>query len=177
VRFELAERALIRDDSHPAAVRPGRTPTMRIDRVQEEDLSELLPLARAYCDFYEVSPSDEALLALSRALIADPVREGVQFLARAAASKAASGFATLYWSWATTSAERIGIMNDLFVSPQDRGQGVAEALIEACRAECAAHGAGRLTWQTALDNTRAQKVYERVGATREQWLDYWLAVD
>ncbi len=37
---------------------------------------------RAYCDFYEVDPSDDALLALSRALIADPDREGVQFLAR-----------------------------------------------------------------------------------------------
>ena len=37
---------------------------------------------RGYADFYEVSPTDEDLLALSRALIADPAREGVQFLAR-----------------------------------------------------------------------------------------------
>ena len=45
-------------------------------RVREEDLDDLLPLMRAYCDFYEVAPSDEALLAMSRALIADPEREG-----------------------------------------------------------------------------------------------------
>ena len=66
-------------------------------------------------------------------------------------------------------------MNDLFVTGAARGRGLAEQLIEACRAECARRGAGRLTWQTAPDNARAQTVYERVGATREQWVDYWLA--
>jgi GNAT superfamily N-acetyltransferase len=146
-----------------------------IDRVTEPDLEALLPLMRGYCDFYEVAPSDEALLTMSRALIADPEREGVQLLARA--DGRALGFATIFWSWATTSAERIGVMNDLFVAPEGRGTGVAEALIEACRAECAARGAGKLTWQTAPDNERALRVYDRVGATREQWLDYWLPVE
>ena len=56
-----------------------------ITRVGEADLDELLPLLRGYCDFYEVSPSDEALLAVSRALIADPEREG------AAADRARAG--------------------------------------------------------------------------------------
>jgi GNAT superfamily N-acetyltransferase len=144
-----------------------------IDRVAESDLDALLPLMRAYCDFYEVSPSDAALLALSRALIADPEREGLQLLARDDVGRAL-GFATIYWSWATTSAERIGVMNDLYVAPEGRGTGAAEALIEACRAECAIRGAGKLTWQTAPDNERAIKVYDRVGATREQWIDYWL---
>ena len=50
--------------------------------VREADLSDLLPLMRAYCDFYEVTPSDAALLAMSRALIADPQREGTQLIAR-----------------------------------------------------------------------------------------------
>jgi GNAT superfamily N-acetyltransferase len=143
-----------------------------IERVAEADLSELLPLMRGYCAFYEASPSDDELLALSRALLADPEREGIQLLARADGT--AVGFATIFWSWATTSAQRIGVMNDLFVVPEARGTGAAEALIEACRAECAARGAGRLTWQTAPDNAAAMKVYERVGATREQWVDYWL---
>jgi GNAT superfamily N-acetyltransferase len=144
-----------------------------IGRVTEADLGELLPLMRAYCDFYAVAPSDEALLGLSRALIADPEREGVQLLARDGGSV---GFATIFWSWATTSAERIGVMNDLFVAPEARGKGVAEALIEACRAECAGHGAGKLTWQTAPDNATAMKLYDRIGAVREQWVDYWLPV-
>ena len=145
-----------------------------IKRVREQDLDEVLALMRAYCDFYEVSPTDADLLAISRALIADPEREGLQLLARTGAGDAV-GFATIYWSWSTTDACRIGVMNDLFVAEAARGRGLADRLIEACRAECAAHGAKRLTWQTAPDNLRAQAVYDRVGGTREQWVDYWLA--
>jgi GNAT superfamily N-acetyltransferase len=145
-----------------------------ISRVGEADLGELLPLLRAYCDFYNVSPPDDALLALARALIADPEREGVQLIARADGS--AIGFATIYWSWATTTATRIGVMNDLFVAPSARGTGAAEALIRACVEECRAHSAAELAWQTARDNSRAQRVYDRVGATRSEWVDYSLNV-
>ena len=126
---------------------------------------------RAYCDFYEVDPTDEGLLAMSRALIADPAGEGVQLLAWSGAGEAC-GFATVFWSWSTLSASRIGVMNDLFVAPAVRGTGVAEALIETCRAHCRERGATKLVWQTALDNERAQNVYDRVGGNRSQWLDY-----
>ena len=47
----------------------------------EAQVQRLLPLMRAYCDFYRVRPSDTALLSMSRALIADPTREGVQLIA------------------------------------------------------------------------------------------------
>jgi GNAT superfamily N-acetyltransferase len=146
----------------------------RISRVGSHDLDELLPLVRAYCDFYKASPSDEDLIRLSRALIDDPECEGLQLIARGPGG-AAIGFATIFWSWSTADAARIGVMNDLFVDERARGQGCAERLIEACRSECARRGARRLTWQTAPDNARAQAVYERVGGTRESWVDYWLA--
>lgn len=144
-------------------------------RVTAVDLPDLLPLVRAYCDFYAVSPSDEALLEVSRALIADPDRDGVQLIARNGGEEAV-GFATVYWSWDTLIAARVGIMHDLFVIPSARGTGTADLLIEACVEECRRHGAAKLGWQTASDNARAQRVYERVGATRDEWVDYWLAV-
>jgi GNAT superfamily N-acetyltransferase len=146
-----------------------------IAAVREADLDDLLPLLRGYCDFYEVSPPDEKLLALSRALIADPDCEGVQLIARDEDGRAL-GFATVYWSWETLNAGRIGVMNDLFVAPEGRGTGLAEALIEACRQRAAARGARRLVWQTAHDNHRAQAVYDRIGARRSEWLDYGLDV-
>jgi GNAT superfamily N-acetyltransferase len=145
----------------------------QISTIGEADLGELLPLMRGYADFYEVSPTDEALLALSRALIADPVGEGMQFLARDDAGRAI-GFATVYWLWSTTGATRIGLMNDLFVAPEGRGSGAAEALIERCRLACRERGARKLTWKTAKDNARAQAVYDRIGGKREEWLDYSL---
>jgi GNAT superfamily N-acetyltransferase len=144
--------------------------------VGEGDLDDLLPLMRAYCDFYEVAPVDADLLGMSRALVADPEREGFQLIARDAAG-AAVGFATVFWTWQTLDAARLAVMNDLFVDPGSRGSGLAEALIEACAERARSHGAGALGWQTALDNERAQKVYDRIGARRSQWLDYELALD
>lgn len=143
--------------------------------VTEADLDGLLGLMRAYCDFYETAPSDEALLALSRALVADPQFEGVQLIARDAQMRPA-GFATIFWSWDTTEASRIGIMNDLYVAPDARGAGLADSLIGACVERCAARGASRLEWQTAPENERAQAVYKRVGGVREPWLAYTLPV-
>jgi GNAT superfamily N-acetyltransferase len=146
-----------------------------IAQVTEADLDELLPLMRGYCDFYEVTPSDEELLALARTLIADP-DQGVQLIARDDDGRAV-GFATVFWTWSTLSAARLGVMNDLFVSEDARGGGVADALIAACAERCRERGAPELAWQTAYTNLRAQAVYERVGAKRdERWLDYSLDV-
>ncbi|HEV7847401.1 MAG TPA: GNAT family N-acetyltransferase [Thermoleophilaceae bacterium] len=147
-----------------------------IAQVTEADLPELLPLMRGYCDFYEVDPSDDALLEMSRTLIGDPEREGVQLIARDA-DGGAVGFATIFWSWSTLSAARLGVMNDLFVADSARGGGVADELIAACAERCRERGATELAWQTAHTNGRARAVYERVGATRdERWLDYSLNV-
>jgi GNAT superfamily N-acetyltransferase len=150
-------------------------PAPAIGLVGDDDLADLLPLMRAYCDFYAVAPGDDDLLAMSRALIADPGREGLQLLARTADGTPV-GFATVFWTWSTTRAARIGVMNDLFVAPGGRGGGVADALIAACAERCREHGAVSLTWQTALDNARAQAVYDRVGAQRSRWLDYDLPI-
>ncbi len=142
--------------------------------MSDADLAALLPLMRDYCDFYDVEPSDLDLLAMSRALLSDPQREGLQLIARDATG-AAIGFATIFWAWSTLSASRIGVMNDLFVAPAARGQGTAEALIDVCLDHCRKHGARALSWQTARDNARARALYKRIGARREEWLDYSLA--
>jgi GNAT superfamily N-acetyltransferase len=112
----------------------------------------------------------------SRTLIDDPA-QGVQLVARDDDSGAAIGFATIFWTWQTLSASRLGVMNDLFVVEGARGGGVADALIAACVERCRERGATELAWQTAHTNLRARAVYERVGATRdERWLDYSLTV-
>jgi ribosomal protein S18 acetylase RimI-like enzyme len=146
---------------------------MTIETVAERDLTDLLPLMRGYCDFYETAPSDDDLLALSRALIADTERDGVQFIARGE-DGTPLGFATVYWMWTTTGAARIGVMNDLFVAREARGQGVGEALIARCLELVRERGAASLQWQTAPDNHTAQSLYDRIGGVREQWIDYHL---
>ena len=142
--------------------------------VTEEDLGELMPLMRGYCDFYGTETPDEDLLTMATTLIEEPEHDGLQFIARDRDSGRALGFATLFWSWSTLGGGRIGVMNDLFVAPEARRRGVGEMLIEACQVAVRERDARELTWQTALDNTTAQSLYDRVGAKRSQWLDYSL---
>jgi GNAT superfamily N-acetyltransferase len=143
-----------------------------ISLVGEQALEELLPLMRGYCEFYEVAPADEDLLALSRALILDPEREGFQLVARDGSGRAV-GFATVFWTWSTLQAGRIGVMNDLFVAPEARGSGAADELIRESARLVGERGGSSLEWQTAKGNLRAQAVYDRVGGKRDdRWLSY-----
>ena len=50
-------------------------------------------------------------------------------------------------------------LEDLFVSPESRGQGLGRALIESVKAEAISHGSSRLYWNTDADNSTARKLY------------------
>lgn len=143
--------------------------------VLDADLDELLGLMRAYCDFYDAHPSDAALLAISRALLADPEHTGMQLIARDERGRA-SGFATLFWSLDTLEAGKIGVMNDLYVIAQARREGLGARLIAACVERCRARGAVSMVWQTAPQNARAQRLYDRLGARREETIWYALGL-
>jgi GNAT superfamily N-acetyltransferase len=146
---------------------------MEIDSATESDLHRVLPLMRAYCDFYKVSPSDAGLESMAGALIAARDADGMLLVARDGEGTPV-GFATVGWKWASTRGARIAVMEDLFVAPEARGSGAADALIGACADRARALGAPVLTWMTAPDNHRAQAVYNRSGATAGAWLEYEL---
>ncbi len=145
----------------------------QIRNARDADLPKLLPLMRGYCDFYRASPSDDGLETMARALITTPDSEGI-LLVSCDGEDEAVGFAACGWKWSSLRGARVAILEDLFVEPAARGGGHADALIEACASHARELGAPVLMWQTALDNHRAQAVYERVGAHGEQWLDYEL---
>ena len=136
-----------------------------ITTATEADLPELLPLMRGYCDFYEVDPSDDALLAMSRTLIADPELEGVQLIARDDDGQAV-GFATIFWTWTTLSASRLAVMNDLFVVADARGDGHADALIAECVERARARGATELGVADRARTTPARRRSTRASARR-----------
>jgi GNAT superfamily N-acetyltransferase len=58
-----------------------------------------------------------------------------------------------------------GFIDDLFVRPSARGQGVAAALLDAVVTECAARGVRALNVEVGPDNDTAQRVYARSGLT------------
>lgn len=69
------------------------------------------------------------------------------------------------------SASTGGFLDDLFVSPDARGTGAAQALIAAVVAEGRARGWSVIRWITAGDNARARAVYDRV-AVEGPWVTY-----
>jgi ribosomal protein S18 acetylase RimI-like enzyme len=161
------------------ATRPGESSPrplaegVEIRDARLEEAEELLPLMRAYCDFYEASPPDKGLLEMARTLMTEP-EQGAMFIARD--GEAAVGFATLDWKWSSLKAARIGYLEDLFVKPEARGRGIADGLIEACAERCRERGAPAMEWLTAPDNHRAQAVYDRTGAVAETYVEYDLGL-
>ena len=146
-----------------------------IVRVRAEHIEQVLPLMAAYCEFYEAAPSAAALRGVAEALVADPERAGIQLLAMAD-ERTALGFATLFWTFSTLNAGPIGVMNDLYVAPAARGRRIGAALIDACAGESVHYGMTGMEWYTAPSNARAQSVYDHTGATRSEWINYYLPV-
>ena len=86
------------------------------------------------------------------------------------------GFASLYACLDTLVADRILVMNDLFVTPPARGAGHGAALLAGAKAYAAESGYVRLDWVTADDNPAAQRFYDRHGGHRGPWGSYSLPV-
>jgi GNAT superfamily N-acetyltransferase len=143
--------------------------------VTPDDLADLLPLMRAYCTFYESDPADDDLLAMSRAFL-EQGAGGTQLIARDGSGQAL-GHATMLWSWDTSLAQPLAVMEDLFVADRARGRGVGAGLLEACRRLAADRGMRWLAWETAPDNETAQRLYDRVGGQRATWYTYRLPTD
>ncbi|SUX30341.1 GNAT family N-acetyltransferase [Chromobacterium vaccinii] len=62
----------------------------------------------------------------------------------------------------TTRLADVCYLQDLFTTPEARGQGVARALIDAAKQMAAAAGCNRLYWQTHQTNQTARALYDKV---------------
>jgi GNAT superfamily N-acetyltransferase len=138
--------------------------THSIVRASVEHLDWVAPLFDGYRQFYK-HPSN---LDGARQFIKDRLirHESVIFLALLD-EDVAVGFTQLYPSFSSTSMQRLWILNDLFVAPKGRRQGIGEALLERARQFAAEDGAKGLMLETAVTNTTAQKLYERLGWKRD----------
>ena len=143
-----------------------------VEPVTPEEFEELVPMIGAYQRFYEVpDPDDERNRAFFRRFLA-PSDDGLLLAARVDGGFA--GYACLYWTFSSLSAEEVVLMNDLYVDERHRGGGVGRALIDAAAAVARERGAGHLEWATAPDNERAQRLYDSTGAERSVWVTYEL---
>jgi GNAT superfamily N-acetyltransferase len=137
---------------------------------EREDRPKLLELIKGYFAFYRTPfPAASKVETLLDLLDRDSSR-GVQLVADGGGQL--HGFASLYACFDTLVADRILVMNDLFVDPPFRKHGVGAALFDASLAYATAHGYARLDWVTAADNDDAQRFYDRMGGRRGPWVSY-----
>ncbi len=78
------------------------------------------------------------------------------------------GFAHVGLQPSTWSAALDGYLEDLFVAPTARGDGIGGALLEHVVAVGRSAGWRRLHWLTDTDNVIARRLYDRVGEVQDQ---------
>jgi GNAT superfamily N-acetyltransferase len=130
---------------------------IQIAPLQPQDREAWELLARGYKLFYNTPTSDAEYNTAWERLLSN---DGVAGLG-ASLDGQLVGIAH-YLFHTSTWARNVCYLQDLFTTPEARGNGVARALIEAVAAEARTRGAIRYYWLTQDHNTTARALYDKV---------------
>ncbi|MEM9509938.1 MAG: GNAT family N-acetyltransferase [Cyanobacteria bacterium P01_E01_bin.35] len=97
---------------------------MKITQATIVNLEDLAVLFNQYRVFYH-QPSN---LAKAKKFIQERLQQQDSIILLAAMDNHPAGYTQLFPSWSSVSIKRVWILNDLFVMPQQRNQGIAKAL-------------------------------------------------
>ena len=143
-----------------------------IIRADINDVAAIVPLFDQYRQFYnQQSDFSNALNFITNRL---DKHESVIFLALKGTRSV--GFVQLYPLFSSIAMKRLWVLNDLFVVEEFRGQGIGTALVEQSKKFAKKTRAKGLLLETAKDNIKAQKLYERLGWKKEENVFYSLDV-
>ena len=141
-----------------------------IEVVSKNNIKEVLPLIRAYQEFYKVSDISDSKNEAFFSQFGESNPAGCQFIYRE--NGVAVGFATVYFSYASSITSKVAVLNDLFTVSNLRGKGVGRKLVEHCHQFASENNASRLQWVTAPDNEVAQKLYDSMNTSKSNWHFY-----
>ena len=130
------------------------------------DLEDLVYLFDEYRVFYK----QESDMTNARKFLFDRFehRESIIFIVKDLNLNKAIGFTQLYPSFSSVSMQRSWILNDLYVLEGHRGLGAAQLLLESVKEYARKTNAKGVALSTAIDNVRAQGIYERLGYKKDQ---------
>src|SRR5690606_37912658 len=133
---------------------------IRIRPVVPADRAGWDVLYQGYAEFYRVTQT-QAMRDTVWGWLHDPAAT-TEGLVAEAADGTLIGLAHFRPFARPLSATTGGFLDDLFVAPEARGGGAAEALIGALQAIAAKRGWSVVRWITAEDNARARALYDRL---------------
>jgi GNAT superfamily N-acetyltransferase len=137
---------------------------MIIRKVTIKDLDAVAVLFDQYRIFYK-QPSN---IPAAKQFLTDRINHHESVIFIALLDNKIVGFTQLYPVFSSVGMKRCWVLNDLFVGEEARGSGVADGLLKAAQEMGAETGSRWLVLQTATNNYRAQKVYERNGWKKEE---------
>jgi GNAT superfamily N-acetyltransferase len=83
------------------------------------------------------------------------------------------GFSVYFYNYSTWLAKPGLYLEDLYVSPEYRGQGAGVALLKRLASIAIEEGCGRFEWSCLDWNTPSREFYESLGAEpQHEWLGY-----
>ena len=147
-------------------------------RAAREDAAGLIKLIVSLAQFEKLTPPDEEA---QQRLIKDGFGERPRFetwLGFVPEANEPVAYAMVFETYSSFLARPTLYLEDIFVLPEFRGRGIGSALLQRCIELAHERDCGRVEW-TCLDwNTRAQCVYENLGARRmSEWYLYRLTRD
>jgi len=88
------------------------------------------------------------------------------------------GYAVYFYSYSTWLGKNGIYLEDLYVTPEQRGIGAGRDLLRHLAQEAVANGCGRLEWSVLDWNTPAIDFYKSIGALpQDEWVRYRMAGD
>lgn len=144
--------------------------SVRVRRLEARDKPAWVPLFKGYIAFYKATLTDEVIeQTWSRLMAAEP--DFHIGLVATNDQDVPIGIAHVLFHRSTWSPTWYCYLEDLFVDPAQRANGVGRALIEETYRQADARGCTRTYWSTQEFNYRARGLYDQV-ATKSPFVQY-----
>jgi ribosomal protein S18 acetylase RimI-like enzyme len=140
-----------------------------IRRAQYSDLLELATLFDAYRVFYR-RPSD---LSASSSFIENRLKNNDSEIFIGEKESVLVGFTQLYPLFSSTRMQKLWLLNDLYVAPKFRGEGISVLLIERAKKHAVETGAQGLSLATEKTNVIGNQLYPRAGFELDKEYNYY----
>lgn len=147
---------------------------IRVTPLAQADRADWEALYHGYAVYYKV-PMDDRILDTVWGWIHDADNPFFGLLARDAVG-CALGLMHCRQMPSPLRGAQVGFLDDLFVQPEARGQGVVEALYEALNQLGTEQGWPFIRWITAENNYRGRAVYDKL-SDQTHWVTYQKSVE
>ena len=143
--------------------------------IQKATLNDLDSLSELF-DLYRIFYQQKSDLNGAREFIKERLNNEESVIFIAFDENNPIGFVQLYPSFSSVSMKRTWVLNDLYVSESVRGKGFGEKLIKKAITFAKDTGAKGVLLETNIENVTAQRLYEKIGFTKETNHFYFFSI-